>query len=223
LKLQPDDRLNIWVSSPQKPSLAVPFNLGIEGYEVDTRGRIGTVSTEQESGYRVDRDGYIDFPVLGKVHVEGLTTQELSDRIKETLKQRRLISDALVSVTLLNFKVLIFGEVGGVGILSVPGDKLTLIEAIARSGGLGRNAKMDEVWVIREEENGRRAMVVDLRTVSMFNSPGFYLQQNDIVYVKPKVAPRTALEDRLWQVASMFLGAGGTVISLIILFRTYGN
>ena len=218
MKIQPDDRLRIWVYS-QNPDLSAPFNLGVTGYQVID----GMLKTNEgiEPGYTVDSDGNIDFPVLGMLHVEGLTLQELSNQIKETLRRGRMINDAFVTVAFLNLKIYVIGAVNGPGILSVQEDKLTLLDAILMSGGLANTADMRDVRVIREGPDGRRMMVNDVRTVKMFNSPSFYLQQNDIVYVMPKIAPVTPIETRTFQLLSLVLGLFGSLATLIIVFNYY--
>ena len=223
MRIQPDDRLRIMVFS-QKPVLSAPFNARVGGYQVSAEGEISmTGDAIIEEGYLVDREGNIEFPVLGMLRVEGLTLQELSDLIKDNLRKRTMLGDALVTVSFLNFKILLMGEVGGAGILSVPEGRITLLEAILQSGGLTNNASMKDVEVIREDENGRRMMKVDLRTMSMFNSSVFYLQQNDIVYVRPRVPQRTAREERGWQVFNLILGMTSTVTSIMLLFNFYNK
>ena len=221
IKIQPGDKLRILVSS-KDPELSAPFNVGLGGYRVNTTGDVNATAITAEYGYLVDNEGNIELPTLGKMRVEGLTLSELSNQITERLR-RGMMKDALVSVTLMNLKIRVIGEVGGATILSVDDDKLTLLDAIILAGGLSNNASMGEVMVIREEANGRRMMINDMRTVSVFNAPTFYLQQNDIVYVLPKVAQQSAMEARAWQLATMLLGVAGTGVSFIILSKIYGQ
>jgi polysaccharide export outer membrane protein len=223
LRIEQDDRLRIVISS-REPELTAPFNMGVGGYQIGTDGEVRTravVNPAQETGYMVDRQGNIEYPVLGILHVEGLTKKELADLLKDWLKQEKLINDAIVTVDLLNLKITMMGEVGSVGVLSVPDNRITLLEAITRAGGLTANASMDNVAVIREDGDGRRMLVNDLRTVDLFNSPGFYLQQNDIVYVKPKAGAPSAKETRAWQFYSTLLGLASTVVSTWLLIQYY--
>ncbi|MDR2806404.1 MAG: polysaccharide biosynthesis/export family protein [Dysgonamonadaceae bacterium] len=221
LRIQQDDRLRIIISS-KNPELSAPFNLGVVGYRVSTEGELQTMDNPvtQEIGYVVSRQGTIEFPILGTLYVKGLTQQALSSLIKARLKEEELINDAIVTVELMNLKILMMGEVGGIGVLSVPDSRITLIEAIIRAGGLTANASLGEVAVIREIE-GRRVMLMnDLRTVNVFNSSSFYLQQNDIVYVKPKSGMPSQRENRAWQMYSTLLGVASVIVSLSILMRT---
>jgi polysaccharide export outer membrane protein len=222
VRIEPDDRLRIVISS-KNPELSAPFNIRIGGYQVSTDGEVRLTANPnlQETGYVVDRQGNIEFPILGLLQVKGLTKQELSGLIKERLKQEELINDAIVTVDLLNMKIIMMGEVGGVGVLSVSENRITLLEAIIRSGGLTPNASMGEVAVIREDQDGLRMLMNDLRTVEVFNSPGFYLQQNDIVYVKPLAGVPSAKENRAWQLSGTLLGLISTVVSSWLLIQYY--
>ena len=220
LRIQQQDRLKITVSS-RNPELAAPFNVGVAGYQVGADGDVRTTASMIDGGYLVDRQGNIEFPVLGMMRVEGLTIQEAANMIKNQLREERFISDALVTVDILNFKIMVIGEVANIGIQNVPDEKITLLEAIRRAGGLTTNASMDEVVVMREDRRGYRMLVNDLRTVAVFDSPGFYLQQNDIVYVKPKAARVSERESRSWQWYNTVLGLGNTVISVILLLNYY--
>jgi len=222
LKIQQHDRLRILVSS-RNPELAAPFNLGVAGYQIGSDGEVRTTSnmTVREGGYLVDRQGNIEFPVLGMLRVEGLTIQEASNLIKNRMREERLINDALVTVDILNFKIMVIGEVGSIGIQNVPEEKITLLEAITRAGGVTSNAALSEVLVIREDRRGYRQIVNDLRTVAVLESPAFYLQQNDIVYVKPRTARMTERETRTWQWYNTLLGFGNTVISILLLINYY--
>jgi len=222
LRIQPGDRLRIVVSS-RKPELSAPYNLGVGGYQVSATGDVRTVTdqTAQENGYLVDAEGNIEFPVLGTLFVSGLTRGELSSLIKEHLKQEGHINEAIVMVEILNFKILLMGEVGSMGTMLVPEGKITLLEAIVRSGGLTPNAAIDKVFVIREDDGKVRMMENDLRTVSVLNSPSYYLRQNDIVYVMPKAAQRTLTEDRSWQIYGTILGLGGIALSVLTLLKLY--
>ena len=222
LKIQPQDRLKILISS-RSPELTAPFNMGVGGYQVGSDGEVRSLASTamHEGGYLVDRQGSIEFPILGVLRVEGLTKQELAHQIKDRLREERLINDAIVSVDILNFKITVIGEVNGAGTQNVIDEKITLFEAIIRAGGVTTNASMGDIQVIREEKRGYRAYINDLRTVGVFNSPTFYLQQNDVVYVKPKSARMSERESRSWQWYNTVLGLGGTVISVLLLMNYY--
>ena len=222
LRIQTHDRLRIMVSS-NNPELSAPFNTGVGGYQVGSDGEVRTIATTamQEGGYLVDRQGNIEFPVLGTLRVEGLTKQELVYQIKNRLRDERHLSDALITVDVVNFKVTVVGEVGTPGIQSVIDEKVTIFDAITRAGGVTTNASMGEVVVIREDRRGYRMFNNDLRTTAIFESPTYFLQQNDVVYVRPKAAKMSEKESRSWQWFNTVLGLGGTIVSVLLLINYY--
>jgi polysaccharide export outer membrane protein len=222
LRIQPQDRLKIVISS-KEPELTAPFNMGAGGYQVGQDGEIRRTTTSSilDGGFLVDKQGNIDFPTLGTLRVEGLTKQDLAYQIRNRLREERYISDAMVTVDILNFKINVIGEVRSPGILNVVDEKITLFEAVTRAGGVTSNAEMGEIRVIREDRRGYRLFINDLRTVGVLESPTFYLQQNDIVYVLPRTATMTERENRTWQWINTVLGFGGILISVLILYNYY--
>ncbi len=183
-----DDKLNITVNS-KNPELALPFNIDGGSYSVGENGEIRStaapVNSKEPQGYLVDVKGDIDFPVLGKLHVEGLTRAQLTSLIKKRLIEDGHIADPIVTVNFMNFKFSVLGEVNGVGTYEITGDRITLLEAIAMAGDLRSTARLDRIGVIREYGNKRRILFHDIRSKDIFLSPCYYLQQNDIVYVEP--------------------------------------
>ena len=211
-----DDRLSITVSC-KNPELALPFNIYGGTFQVGSDGNITTSETSarvNEKGYRVDIDGNIDFPILGKLHVEGLTVSQVTDLIKKKLIAGNYMKDPLVSLEFLNFKYTVLGAVGHTGTFSVDGDRITLLEAVANAGDLTARAKVDRVAVIREIGGERQMFMHDLRSKDIFESPCFYLQQNDIVYVEPKYNKKDN-EERGWQIGTTLLSVVTAVCSII--------
>ena len=178
-----DDLLSIMVNS-KDPELALPFNMPLVTYQ------IGSESAGQQSvlGYLVDTNGDIDLPILGKIHVVGLSRLELRDLIKEKLISGDYIKDPVVTVQFLNYKVSVMGEVARPGSFTITGDRITLLEALSMAGDLTIYGRRDRVAVIREENGKRTILFHDLRSSDIFTSPCYYLQQNDIVYVEPNKA-----------------------------------
>lgn len=210
-----DDRLSITVSC-KNPELAIPFNIYDGTFRVGTDGSVTADASSKvnEKGYRVDVNGDIDFPILGKLHIEGMKVSEVRDLIKQKIEEGEYMKDPLVSIEFLNFKYTVLGAVGSNGTYTVDGDRVTLLEAIAKAGDLTSKAKVDRVAVIREIEGERQIFMHDLRTKDIFDSPCFYLQQNDIVYVEPKYKKKD-VEDRGWQVATTLLSVVTTVCSIL--------
>ena len=178
-----DDLLAIMVNS-RDPELALPFNMPMVSYQLGSN----TGGQQRVLGYLVDTNGNIDFRILGEIHVEGLTRMQLTELIKNKLIEGDLIKDPIVTVQFLNFKISVMGEVGRPGSFTISGDRITLLEALSMAGDLTIYGRRDRVGVIRENNGKRTILFHDLRSADIFNSPCYYLQQNDIVYVEPNKA-----------------------------------
>ncbi len=204
--IQYDDRLSIKVSC-KNPELAIPFNVTGQSIQVDANGNpvVSSMSaTTKSQGYRVDSDGYIDFPILGKLYVQGMTLNQAIDLIRTRIIESNYIKDPLVFIEFLNFKYTVMGAVGSNGTFSVDGDRITILEAIAKTGELSSRANIKHVSVIREVGGERQVYYVDLRTKDIFDSPCYFLQQNDIVYVEPRYKKKDR-EDRSLQIFTLLL------------------
>lgn len=177
-----DDLLAIMVNS-QEPELALPFNMPMVTYQLGTLN--GSVGQQRVLGYLVDANGNIDFPILGEIRAGGMTRMQLTEHIKNRLIKEDLIKDPIVTVQFLNFKISVMGEVNRPGSFNISGDRITLLEALSMAGDLTIYGKRDRVAVIRESNGTRTILFHDLRSADIFNSPCYYLQQNDIVYVEP--------------------------------------
>lgn len=175
-----DDLLAIVVSS-KDPELALPFNMPLVTYQIGNQ-----YSAQQRLlGYLVDSEGNIDFPILGKLQLKGLTRMQVTNLIKNKIMSEGLIKDPVVTVQFLNFKISVIGEVARPGTFDITGDRITLLEALSRAGDLSIHGRRDRVAVIRERDGKRTVLFHDLRSSDVFQSPCYYLQQNDIVYVEP--------------------------------------
>ena len=198
-----NDRLDIKVSC-KNPELAVPFNSQVGAYRLSADGGVSEARTETvESGYRVDADGNIIFPILGKIKVEGKSLKEISDLIATMISDGGYIRDPQVSIEFLNFKYTVLGAVSGKGTFTVDGDRITILEAIAKAGDLQPRARLDRVTVIRTVEGKQEIYYNDIRTADIFMSPTYYLQPNDIVYVEPRYKERSGLENARWFTTSI--------------------
>ena len=179
VKIHPDDMLAIIVNSKDE-ELTLPFNLPLASFQIGS-----TYQQPRVMGYLVSPDGEIDFPFLGKLHVAGLTRTEVTDLIKGRLVEEDLLKDPIVTVQFLNFKISVMGEVSRPGTFDITGDRITLLEALSMAGDLTIYGRRDRVAVIREENGERTVRYHDLRSSDIFESPCYYLQQNDVVYVAP--------------------------------------
>ena len=184
ITIQPKDVLSIVVSC-KDPELASMFNLPVVSYQANSETVSSTGGSQQLLGYAVDENGEIKLPVLGTMKVAGLTRWEVQEKIKNELKSRELLKDMVVSVEFRNFKISILGEVKNPGSYRIEGDKVNVLEAISMAGDLTIYGLRDQVYVIREEGGERTVYKLDLKTADVFQSPAYYLKQNDVVYVQP--------------------------------------
>ncbi len=174
IKIKPGDMLSIYVSH-KEPALAALFNMGES---------VGTDS-QKSPGYTVDFNGEIDFPVVGRIKVSGLTRGELSSMLKNRLDEDGLLKNAVVTIAFQNFNVSVLGEVNSPGKYAVQGDRVSLLDAIALAGDLTIYGRRDSIMVIRESDGQRQILYNNILSKDVLNSPSFYLQQNDMVYVRP--------------------------------------
>ena len=205
-----DDRLSITVSC-KNPELAIPFNIYGGVFKVTADGNVTSdnSSAVNEAGYRVDVDGNIDFPILGKLYVNGMSVSQVRDLLKQKIEEGNYMKDPLISIEFLNFKYTVLGAVSSPGTYTLEGDRITLLEAIAKSGDLSPRAMTDRVAVIREIDGQRQMFMHDLRSKDIFDSPCYYLQQNDIVYVEPKYKKKDG-EDKAIQYISILTSLAST-------------
>ena len=220
ITIEPKDMLSIVVSSSQ-PDAARIFNLPI----MATQASNGDLMYDSYlNGYVVDGDGYIDFPVVGKIKASGLNRWQLQDRIMETLRDKKLLDDPVVTVDFMNFKVSILGEVTAPGTYSIKSDKVSVLEAIAMARDLTIYGKRDEVYVIREEGGQRHSYKLDLRSSDIFDSPAYYLKQNDVIYVQPNkvragqstINQNTVKSVSMWvSIASLLTSIGALVANIV--------
>ena len=218
--IQPKDMLSIVVSS-RTPELTPMFNLPIVSYNAGSE-MVSSAGSQRIMCYSVDNDGYIDFPVLGKIKVSGKTRWELADVIKKELLDRKYLDDAVVTVEFTNFKVSVLGEVTSPGTYNIEGDKVTILQALSLARDLTIFGKRENVSVIREQNGKRVIYEVDLTSTDLFNSPAYYLQQNDIVYVEPsKVKQRqSTMDDKGLRITSIAISSGSLLVSLATLVTT---
>lgn len=191
LTAQPDDRLSITVHA-RDGQLAEIFNLPIQSRQTGnvTTGRGSAAqrssSGNQVSSYTVDNYGDIEFPELGTIHVGGLTRQEIAQTIKDELINRKLLKDPTVTVEFIDHSFTVLGEVGTPGRIIFDRDKLNIIEAIALAGDLKINGQRENVMVYRTVDGKQKAYEVNLTDPhSVYSSPVYYIQQNDVIYVEP--------------------------------------
>lgn len=220
--IQPKDMLSIVVSS-KNPELVVMFNLPVVSYQAGSE--IVSSGYQRLMGYVVDNDGFIDFPVLGRIKVSGLTRWELSEMIKKKLLGDGYLADCVVVVEFMNFKVSVIGEVNAPGTYTIEGDKVTVLQAISLARDLTIFGQRENVTVIREKDKERIMYQINLCDVSMFDSPAYYLQQNDIVYIEPSEikARQSTTDDKALRMTSIMVSSGSLLVSIATLIISLVN
>lgn len=183
-RVKVNDELVILVSSIS-PEAAEPFNMNLS-----TRMSTSTSNTTVSRGmysYIVDKNGNINFPVIGKVQVLGLTRPQVEEKITEAIKPYFAeIEKPVVKVRFASFRITIIGEVTGSKVINVENERISIIEALAQAGDLSVYGKRPNVLLVRENSNGeKQAVRCNLNDANIFNSPYYYLEQNDIIYVEP--------------------------------------
>lgn len=227
IRIEPGDKLSIIVSSSD-PQVASIFNLMTMDRSIGLTSQTGGNRTSGGSGagyYTVNDRGNIDFPILGELHVAGLTRQETSEFIKKKLIDGKYVTDPVVTVEFGNLHYTIIGDAGGPQVYSISDDQINIIEAIAQAGDLNITAERDQIYVIRTENGLRTTTRVDLRTKDIFNSPVYYLKQNDIIYVVPngKKTGEYSLNENQWKNPFIYATALTTVIGIATLIVSITN
>lgn len=208
-KIMPKDELTILVQTTD-PLTSEPFNLRSTGQ---------TSSKNQITGYLVDNDGMINFPIVGKIHVAGLTKTECEDFIKSKIQPYLARTEnPLVSVRTSSYRITVIGEVNRPGVIPVSTEKISLIEALAEAGDMTIYGKRDNVLLVREDKSGEKHKVrLNMNDANIINSPYYYLQQNDIVYVEPhKVKARNTFFGSNTSIFYSVIGITTSLVSLLI-------
>lgn len=186
--VQPDDRLSILVSS-KDPMLASLFNIYMPQQRSSTPGiTLNNMrgGANEVASYVVDAYGDIQFPVLGTIHIGGMRRQEVAEYIKNELIRQNLVKDPTVIVDFLNHSVLVMGDVTKPGRVTFDRDRYTVLDALSDAGDLTINGKRTDIKVMRNENGRQKVYELDLtKGDQVMNSPVFYLQQNDVIYVAP--------------------------------------
>lgn len=183
---KPNDELSIIVTS-KDPELAAVFNLPL----VTTIAGRGSQNAynQQVATYMVDEKGNIEFPLVGSVHVEGLSRVGIADKLKQELVSRSLISDPVLSVNFVNHSFSVTGEVVKPGRFEFDRDQMTIIDALAQAGDLTIYGNRKNVKVLRIEDGKQHSYILDLTDAkSLTKSPAYLIQQNDMIYVSPNAA-----------------------------------
>lgn len=218
IKVEPQDQISIVVSC-KDPDIAALFNLITTQRLIYPGSQITTSSSTQMSVYTVDVNGNIDFPVLGTINVAGLTRTQIAKKIKDKLISEDLVKDPVVTVEFYNLHFSVIGEVTRPGTYKIDQEQITLLEALSMAGDMTIYGKRDKVYVIREQDGKRTMHALDLRSKDFLNSPVYYLQQNDVVYVEPNRARigQSSVNENTWKSASIYISIASVLTSIAVL------
>lgn len=200
--IKKDDRLTIVVSGPDK-TVTAPYNLTLS--EMSTAAG-SSINPEQSTlTYLVDVNGNIEFPILGTIHVEGMTRSQLVRLLTQEIGKD--VQDPIVYVSFKNYKITVLGEVRSPGTFTIDSEKINILQALGKAGDLNLTAERSGILLIREVDGKQTHAKIDLRNAHLLDSPYFYLQQNDIIVVPPSPS-------RVHQ-ATTATGLWGTVFSSV--------
>ena len=217
IRVRPKDKLSILVNAPD-PKLSNMFNLPIVSQQIGQESATG--SSRGVSGYTVDSEGNITFPVLGKVRVDGMTREQIAEYLTTQLKEQELIKDPVVTVEFMNLFVSVMGEVNHAGRIKIDRDNFTILDALSEAGDLTIFGKRERVLVLRQE-NGKQVVygvnLCDARQI--YSSPVYYLQQNDVVYVEPNdtKSRQSTVNGNTVRSTSFYLSLASLLTSIIVL------
>ena len=210
MRLKPADQILVKITCPDKELLEVfaqDVTMGTAGNYGSTYAN-GTVSNSY--GFTVTNEGYVILPAVGKVYVDNMTTEEAARAIENMVKEKNLILEPEVTVRLMNARVTVIGAAKQCHVVNLTSERNTIVDVLAQSGDLSEMSKRQNIKLFREV-NGERTMYnIDLTKVDVFESPAFYVQQNDMIYIEPNKSLGVKSSSFY-----TFLGAGATILGLI--------
>jgi polysaccharide export outer membrane protein len=181
--IKPDDVLQITITALDIEAVR-PFNLSAVAYATSSNSAVGQA---QQQTYLVDNKGEIDFPVIGKIKIGGLTRDDTIELLRNKLAPD-YIKDPNINIRIANYKISVMGDVQRPGSYNIPNERITILDALALAGDINISAQRNNILIIREEEGKKLQYRIDLRSNEVLTSPVYYLQQNDVVYVEPNYA-----------------------------------
>lgn len=219
IKIKPLDRLTVIVNS-KNPELAAPFNTSssLNSLTGVTGGQTTTSSITAIQTRSIDDNGILNMPIIGDIQCTGLTRSELERKIAKLIIDGEYINDPTVNINFVDMKISVIGEVRTPGQYDIASDRISLFDALAMAGDLTIYGKRDDVAITREENGERTVVYLNLNSKEIFESPYYYLQQNDIVYIKPNKAKSAAGE--IDQNRTFYLSLASTAISVATLIVT---
>lgn len=211
--IKKDDRLTIVVSGPDK-TVTAPYNLTLS--EIAGTGGYNSNPEQSTLSYLVDVDGNIEFPILGKIHAEGMTRSQLAEYL--TAEIGKDVHNPIVYVSFRNYKITVLGEVRTPGTYTYDSEKINVLQALGRAGDLTLNAERQGILLIREVDGKQEHYTIDLKDSHLLDSPYFYLQQNDVIVVpaSPSRVKAATTNTGIWSVILSSVTTALAVVSMII-------
>jgi len=216
ITVKPTDKIYIGVKS-KDPQISQLFNL-IGG----TTGSSANDMSQDAYYYTVDSKGDIDFPVVGKIQVAGLTREEIAEKVKKSLVDASLVKDPTVIVSLSNLHYSMMGEVAKPGQYAFEEEKVTILDAISKAGDLTIQGRRNDVMVLRQENGHQKIYKIDLCSgKDIFSSPAYYLQQNDVVYVTPNDTKKrsSTLNGNTVQSTGFWLSISSLIVTILTFLK----
>lgn len=215
ITVKPTDKIYIGVKS-KDPQISQLFNL--------TGGTSsGATNMSQDAYYyTVDSKGDIDFPVVGKIQVAGLTREEIAEKVKKSLVDASLVKDPTITVSLSNLHYSMMGEVAKPGQYAIEEEKVTILDAISKAGDLTIQGKRNDVMVLRQENGHQKIYKINLCSGrDIFSSPAYYLQQNDVVYVTPNDTKKrsSTLNGNTVQSTGFWMSISSLIVTILTFLK----
>lgn len=211
-RIQPDDMLSISIQTIDPTTAAVANqSMAIQAIGASSASNVGT---QLVTGFLVDRDGYVHMALLGKILVKDLTTYEARERISEVAS--KYYKEPTVQVRFANYKITVLGEVARPATYTVPNEKVSILDALGLAGDLTIYGKRDNVLLVREQGGQKELVRLNLNSSDLFQSPYYYLKQNDVLYVEPGRAKAAANNASRTQTFALI----GSLVSVLIVALT---
>lgn len=224
ITVEPGDELMVYVSCTDPESAGrLSLMAGTRAPET-SGGKTSLSSGAVMLPYTVNKEGNINMPEIGTVHVAGLTRHQISAIVEKKILEHNMAKAGGVNVTVqfANLTFTALGEVNRTGTYSINKDNLTVLEALAQAGDLTIYGRRDKVWVVREEPGGRKMYQLDLRGTDFLKSPGYYVQQNDVIYVEPNEvrAGQSTLNDNTFKSVGFWTSLASLAMTVVTMVVT---
>lgn len=221
MRLKPADQIMVKITCLSEPEL-----LSIFAQDV-TIGQAGNTTTSQGGGisnqyaYTVSTGGYVILPVVGRIHVGDMTCEEAAIAIENKVKELKIINDPEVTVRLMNARVTVIGSVKSAKTVNLTSERNTIIDVLAQCGDLSESSIRTNIKLFREKDGKREMYTLDLTDVEIFNSPAFYVQQNDMIYIEPNksLGVKSSAFYTFIAAGASILGLASSIVALVFAIK----